>query len=274
MQLLRVLRAAAGDFQRHGCTSLAASLAFFALLSFFPMVFLLLYGVSFLVSHEHIGESFLLTFLQTFLPSLGDDLAEEVKRVAALEVVRWIVFLAFMWFGLLVFYEVEYCTNVVFETPRQRHPLISTLVAFALFGFAEALLIGSYVLTQIVSMAVHFAPRFAGIDLVALAAKHLIVGYVLPLGLVFAAMTCLYRYLPKFKAEWKHAAIGGLASGVLWEIANLVFGGYVRHLSIYGRMYGSLLEVVLFLLWVYYSAALFLYGAAIVHRLEKADRKR
>jgi len=29
------------------------------------------------------------------------------------------------------------------------------------------------------------------------------------------------------------------------------------------------LEVVLFLLWVYYSAALFLYGAAIVHRLEK-----
>jgi uncharacterized BrkB/YihY/UPF0761 family membrane protein len=36
----------------------------------------------------------------------------------------------------------------------------------------------------------------------------------------------------------------------------------------YDRMYGSLLVVVMFLLWVYYSASLFLYGAAVVHRLQ------
>jgi len=274
MAFLSVLRAAAADFQRHGSTSLAASLAFFALLSFFPIVFLLLYGVSFLVSQQNLGQEFLMNFLQAFLPSLGDDLAEEVKRVAALTIVRWIVFLAFVWFGLLVFYEVEYCTNVVFGTPRQRHPLVSTLFAFALFGFAEGLLILSYLLTEIVSMAVQFAPRFAGIDLVALAAKHLLIGYVFPLGLVFMAMTCLYRFLPKVKPSWTHAAIGGLVLGVLWEAAKHLFGGYVRHLSIYGRMYGSLLEVVLFLLWVYYSAALFLFGAAVVHRLEISGRKR
>ena len=51
MQLLRLLRNVAGSFQRHGCASLAASLAFYSLLSLFPLVFLLLYGVSFLVSH-------------------------------------------------------------------------------------------------------------------------------------------------------------------------------------------------------------------------------
>lgn len=269
MSLLRVLRGAAGDFQRHGCTSLAASLAFFALLSFFPIVFLLLYGVSFLVSHEHIGEEFLLSFLQAFLPSLGDDLATEVKRVAGLQAVRWIVFFAFVWFGLLVFYEVEYCANVVFESPRHRHPLVATMVALALFGLAEVLLIVSYLITQIVTVAVLFAPRFAGIDLMALAAKHLVVVYIVPLVLVFAAMTCLYRYLPKRRPAWRHAAIGGLGLAVLWELAKYLFSGYVLHLTIYGRMYGSLLEVVLFLLWIYYSAALFLFGAAVVHRLEK-----
>lgn len=272
MSFLRVLRGAAADFQRHGCTSLSASLAFFALLSFFPAVFLLLYGVSFVVSHERIGEEFLLGFLQGFLPSLSDDLALEVKRAAGQEIVLWVVFLAFVWFGALVFYEVEYVLNVVFETPRQRHPLVSTLVALALFGLAEILLILSYIVTQTLSVVASFAPRFAGIDLVALAAKHFLVAYVLPFSLVFAAMTCLYRFVPKQKPAWRYAAIGGLVLALLWEVAKHLFGGYVRHLSIYSRMYGSLLEVVLFLLWVYYSAALFLFGAALVNRLEQGRR--
>lgn len=269
MPFLRVLRGAAADFQRHGCTSLAASLAFFALLSFFPVVFLLLYGVSFVVSHDQIGEEFLMRFLDGFLPSLGDALAGEIKRVAGLEIVRWVVFLAFVWFGALVFYEVEYAANVVFETPRRRHPVVSTLVALALFGMAEVLLILSYLVTLTLSVIVRYAPQFAGMDLAAVAAKHFLVAYCLPFGLVFAAMTCLYRFVPKEAPAWRSAAIGGLVLALLWELAKHLFGGYVRHLSIYGRMYGSLIEVVLFLLWVYYSAALFLFGAAIVNRLEK-----
>ncbi len=269
MSFLRLFRGAAADFQRHGCTSLAAALAFFALLSFFPVVFLHLYGVSFVVSHEKIGEEFLMSFLQGFLPSLSDTLADEIKRVAGQEIVRWVVFLAFVWFGGLVFYEMEYAANVVFETSRQRHPLVSTLVALALFGLAEVLLILSYLVTQTLSVVVRFAPQFAGIDLVALAAQNFLVAYALPFAMVFAAMTCLYRFVPKRKPAWRHAATGGLVLALLWEIAKHLFGGYIRHLSIYGRMYGSLLEVVLFLLWVYYAAALFLFGAALVNLLQK-----
>jgi membrane protein len=271
MSFLRLLKDATLDFQRHGGTSLAASLAFFALLSFLPAVFLLLYGVSFLVSHERIGEEFLLTFLQSFLPSLGNLLADEIKRVAGADVVRWVVFLGFVWFGGLVFYEVDYATNVVFGTARQRNPFLSTLVALALFGFAEGLLVLSYLVTEILSVAIRFAPQFAGIDLVALAARHFLVEYALPFAMAFAAITCLYRFVPKKRPEWRHAAIGGMFLALLWEVAKHLFGSYVRHLSIYGRMYGSLLELVLFLLWVYYSAALFLFGAALVHRLGKKE---
>jgi len=45
-------------------------LAFFSLLSLFPLVFLLLYGLSFVVSHDVIGEQVLLSFLKGFIPSL------------------------------------------------------------------------------------------------------------------------------------------------------------------------------------------------------------
>ncbi|TAJ32244.1 MAG: YihY/virulence factor BrkB family protein [Nitrospirae bacterium] len=266
--LFRLLYGAAVDFRRHGCSSLAASLAFFALLSFFPIVFLLLYIIGFFVSQDRIGYDFLLNFLQGFLPTLGADLAAEVKRVAGEQIVRWVVFLAFVWFGMLVFHEVDYAINVVFESPRKRHPLISTAISIALLGLVEGLMILSYLVTQVLRLLVDYAPRIGGIDLVAIAAHKFLLSYVLPFALVLAAVTCLYRYLPTKRPAWREAAVGGVVLALLWEFAKHLFSTYVQHLSVYGRMYGSLLMVVLFLLWVYYSAALLLFGAGIVHRLQ------
>jgi len=167
-------------FLRHGCASLAASLAFFSLLSLFPLVFLLLYGISFLVSQDVIGEQFLLSFLKGFLPSLGERLAHELHRVSALENVRWIVFLSFFWFGGLVFYELDYALNVVFESTRRRHPLISTAISVALLGATGLLLIISYVATQTINLLTAYAPKLWGLDLVALTAHDFQLTYTLP----------------------------------------------------------------------------------------------
>ena len=62
------------------------------------------------------------------LPILGERLADELHRVSALDNMRWIVFLSFFWFGGLVFYELDYALNVVFECTRRRHPLIGSAV--------------------------------------------------------------------------------------------------------------------------------------------------
>lgn len=268
MAFLRLLRGAASDFRKHGCTSLAASLAFFTLLSFLPMIYLMLYLIGFVVSQDRIGYDFLLQFLQGFLPMLGPHLAEEIRRVATEQVVRWVVFLVFVWFGMLVFYEVDYAVNVVFGTHRKRSPLISTLASIALLGLVEIQMILSYAVTQILSLLVSFTPRFGGMDLLAAEGYRWLLAYVLPFLSVLASVTCLYRYLPARRPAWRDAAAGALVLALFWEIAKHLFGNYVQHLPVYGRMYGSLLAVVLFLLWVYYSAALLLYGAAVAHRLQ------
>ena len=83
MQLFRFLRDLVRSFLRHGCASLAASLAFFSLLSLFPLAFLLLYGLSFLVSQDVIGAQVLLSFLKGFLPSVGEHVVKELHRVSA-----------------------------------------------------------------------------------------------------------------------------------------------------------------------------------------------
>ncbi len=268
MGFFRVVIDAVSDFRRHGCMSLAASLAFFMLLSFFPLVFILLYLIGLFVSQDRIGYEFLLSFVKGFFPSLGVELAEEIRRVASEHVGRHVVLLTFAWFGLLVFYEVDYAVNVVFQTQRKRHPLLSVLVSVASFGLLELLLIISYLVTQILDSLVLHAPRIAGIDLVAVAAHRFLLSYVLPFVVVLIPVTLLYRFVPHRRPAWRHAAAGALLLTLLWEVAKHLFSRFVPSLSVYSRMYGSTLVVVLFLLWVYYSAAMLLFGAEIIHRLQ------
>jgi membrane protein len=232
------------------------------------LIFLLLYGISFVVSQERIGFEFLLNFLEGFLPTLGTQLAEEIRRLASEQVVQWVVFFTIAWFGLLVFYELDYTVNVVFEVPQQRHPLISVVVSIVLLSLMGLLLILSYVVTQVLGLLVQYAPRIADIDVMAVTAHRFLLAYLLPFFLVLIAVTCLYRYLPHSRPAWRYAIVGGLLLAVLWELAKHIFSSYVQDLTVYSRMYGSLIVVVLFLLWVYYSAALFLFGAAVVHRLQ------
>lgn len=272
MNVLRFLLETVNTFLRQGCPSLAAALAFFSLLSLFPLVFLLLYGISFLVSQDVIGEQFMLSFLKGFLPSLGERLAEELHRISSLKSVRWLVFLSFFWFGGLVFYELDYALNVVFESTQNRHPLISTAISIALLGSTGLLLFISYVATHAITFLTAYAPRLWGLDLVALAAHDFHLTYTLPFALAFLAVSLLYRLVPRRRPRWRDAMAGALTFGLLWVSTKVVFVSYGSYATVYARLYGSLLEVVLLLLWVYYSAGLLLFGGVIAYKLQQLGR--
>jgi membrane protein len=265
----RLLSDLTTSFLRHGCGSLAASLAFFSLLSLFPLSFMLLYGVSFIVSHDVIGGQVLLSFLKGFLPTVGERLAVEFQRIGELDTVRWLVFLSFAWFGTLVFYELDYALNVVFDSTWKRHPLVSTAIAVASQGAVGLLLILSYVATQTVNLVTAYAPHLWGLDLIALAAHDLFLTYTLPFIMAFLTVGALYRYVPRRRPQWREALIGSLTFSVLWVAAKLIFVTYNEYATVYTKLYGSLLEVILLLLWIYYSALLFLVGAELAHALQQ-----
>jgi len=267
MTFVRLLRGAVVDFWRNGSDSLAAALAFFSLLSFFPLIFLLFYSMGMILNRQEASEV-IIHLLRGFLPTLGPDLAEEIRRVGGIDSVRWVLVVTAMWFGMQVFFQVEYAVNVIFGTPRKRHPLLSTGFSAALLFLVGLLFFLSYLLTQVFGLMVIYAPSFARLDFAAVATYWFLLSYLLPFVMVLGAVTGLYRYLPQRRPRWRHAFIGGLVFSFLWEVAKHLFSDYVLTLALYSRMYGSLVVGVLFLLWIYYSAMLFLFGAALVHRLE------
>jgi membrane protein len=200
---------------------------------------------------------------------VGEHVVTELHRVSALETVRWAVFLTFVWFGTLVFYELDYALNVVFESTWRRHPLVSTGIAVASLAVTELVLLLSFGATQIVNFLTGYAPRLWGLDLLALAAHDLFLTYTLPFALAFLAVTALYRLVPRRRPHWREAMIGALTFSLLWIAAKLLFVTYSTYATVYTHLYGSLLEIILLLLWVYYSAALLLIGAEVAHRLQQ-----
>ena len=273
MPVFRVTKAllyAAADFFRAGYSRLAASIAFFFLLSFFPLVFLLLQLLSYFVGQDEARYEFVARLVHWFFPRVGiaeGSLVAEIRKISGAAAVRWAVILAFVWSAMQVFGELDYAINVVNGSSRKRNPLVGTFMSMGLLILIQLLLVAAYVVVQVLSVMISRAPQVAGMDLFAAAAGRFLFTRILPPALMFCGVTLLYRYVPRNHPSWRRALSGAFVFAPLWEGARYLFAEYVRTSVYYGLLIGSLLAGVLTLLWFYYSAALVLYGAAVVRRL-------
>jgi len=92
--------------------------------------------------------------------------------------------------------------------------------------------------------------------------------FVVPFFIMFVTVALLYILLPKKRVAFRHAFSGALFTAVFLEAAKHLFTLYVVNVFRLGTIYGPLSAFVIFLLWVFYSACIFLIGAEVVHNLE------
>ena len=81
-----------------------------------------------------------------------------------------------------------------------------------------------------------------------------------------------YRYVPRRRPRMWTALVGGLLAGILWEVAKQLFRLYIRKVGVYDQIYGPLGVLVAFVMFVYYSAIVFVFGAAYVASLDSRRR--
>lgn len=92
------------------------------------------------------------------------------------------------------------------------------------------------------------------------------------LGMGFAVLVfaLVYRSLPNRKVDLGAAFSGALVGALLWEAAKLVFGWFVASgLNRYGMIYGSLASVIVLVIWLYLTAFSLYFGAAFGAVIEK-----
>lgn len=90
----------------------------------------------------------------------------------------------------------------------------------------------------------------------------------LSLGLSTTMLYLAYRYVPRRRVRVGAALAGGILASLLWEVAKQLFGLYIRQVGIYDQIYGPLGVLVAFAMFVYYTAVVFVFGAAYVAALD------
>jgi membrane protein len=78
--------------------------------------------------------------------------------------------------------------------------------------------------------------------------------------LIFISVVGLiFYFVPNARVRFKDVWPGAVVTGMLWQLALMGFGWYVRDLSRFS-VHGSVAAVVVFLMWVYLSSVILLYG--------------
>lgn len=83
------------------------------------------------------------------------------------------------------------------------------------------------------------------------------------LGSSIAAFFLLYKVIPHRHVPWRHASFAAVVAALLFEGAKESFALYVRTVPTYGILYGAFAAVPIFLLWLYVSWLVVLFGAEL-----------
>jgi membrane protein len=86
-----------------------------------------------------------------------------------------------------------------------------------------------------------------------------------------AGFTLLYLVTPKAHVRLRPALAGGLVAGTAWELARQLYAAYASSVIHYNPVYGALGALPLFLIWVYLSWSLVLFGARLSYAVQHAQ---
>ena len=238
----------------------AASIAYYALLSLFPF-FLLAFALLGRAAADPKDRRAVLEFVLQYFPAQFDFITKQLDAFGTSAVSVGIAgTIALVWGALGVFGAISTAVNYAWGVEKQR-----SFWKHKLFSFVMLLVAGLILLTTlllITASQVVGASWFAGVlarfpGLVVLrgfAVRHATtLLFILVVGLV-------YYFVPNAKVRFRDVWIGALVTGLLWKGVLEAFSWYVRDMSRFTRVNGSIAAVVVFLVWVYMQAVILLYG--------------
>lgn len=258
-------------FRKHRCTHLAAAVAYRALFSVVPLAALLVAVFGWVLRLPDV-ERMVLERMMTRLP-LRENLVTDALRAVADSSGSLTVIgaLALVWAGSGLFGTLRDSLNVVWSAGEGRGMLKAKLVDVAALGGLAGLLALSIMATTGLH-ALHGAAGTFFEAWPALGVTWDLLAWMLPGVVTFAAFAFVYGYMPRdrrgVRAVWPGAAV----ATVLFEAAKHGFTVYSANFGRYEVLYGALGTVMLFMLWVFVSANILLFGAELAAALERARR--
>jgi membrane protein len=263
-----------------GLFGIAKGAAYSALLSFFPV---LTSAATILVqTGANYVQDNLAAFLAQILPPgtdvvVMDQFRYKGQRPIALLVVA---FALSLWAASSVIKSLIDGFNAAYRVPRNRSVLGHIgigimLVVFSgipLLGASSLILFGGAVEAAVLNL-LRVDPilnPFAG----SWELFSKVMRYVVALSATVSLTAILYYYGPYRKQRWSGVWPGAILATILWLLATLGFGWYVRNITNYNLLYGSVGTSIALLSWMYLLAAIALIGCEFNAEIERTHYRK
>jgi membrane protein len=264
-ELADLLRAAAVNWVRDYAQSMGAALAFYTMFSIAPLL-LIVVSVAGLVVGEEAARGEIYSQLDGMLGAQGSQAVQgllETARRPAGQLLPGIIGLVVLFVGATsVFAELQDALDRIWRAPARTggagrwRLLRARLLSFGMIlGIGFLLMVSLAFSAGLAALSRWWDPLFDGWTRVAHAID---VGISVLLSTLVFAM--IYKAMPRVRIDWKDVWIGAAFTAVLFVAGKFLIGAYIGRTGI-SSAFGAAASLVVVLLWVYYSAQIFLFGA-------------
>jgi membrane protein len=245
---------------------LAAGVAFYLLLSLFPLI---IAGVSIygLVADPTTVRDQLARLTQTLSPETAKLVGEQIKQVTAgaggaLGLATVVGILTALWSASAGMKALITGVNLAYDETETRK-------FFKLRGLALLFTLGAMVLMAVALATIAGYPPIA--DTLPLVLRWLvaILRFVVLAALLIAGLAVLYRQAPdRDQPRWSWVSWGSGIATLLWVLASIGFAIYATFFGNYNKTYGALAGVIILMFWLWLTALVILVGAELNTEME------
>ena len=247
------------DFLQDNGPSWAAAVAYYSLLSVFPLLLAVGSIAAFFVDPQWAVHQ-VSDHLGNFLPKGGDDIERIVRKtLSAGRGGGLFSILVLLWTGSLVFATLTKALNVAYDTAEKYGILKRTFVRLLMLltvGLLFLFALSAGLVIRVLWNVLSILP--VGREIV-----FALVVNAVPAVLLLAAFTLTYRLVPQRRPGWRAAGVGAAVATLLFLAAKPLFLGYVQTLARYNVIYGSLAGIIIVVLWAWIVAMITLFGGQI-----------
>ena len=242
---------------------LAASIAYYAILSLFPLAISLVSLFSFVLEADTV-EAEVQRFFHTYLPGSQGILEANVDAVQNIRgVLGLLSLLGLVWSGSLLFGAITRTVNRAWDIEQDRPFSIDKprqiLMALCVAPFFLLSLILTSGLQFIAGEEIPVLGRLAFLEHNGINA----LARPVPFLFTFVIFLFIYKFVPMTRTYWRYIWPGALVAALLFEAAKSFFIFYLEHYAVYERIYGTLASVIALLAWAYVSGFIVVIGAEI-----------
>jgi len=274
LTLLAIWRGVVGVYNSNDLT-FASSIAYYSLLSLFPF-FLLAFSIVGSVTSDPADQAKVFNFVLRYFPRQFEFVTTQMTSMQQAKVQLGVAgSLLMIWAAMGVFGAITSAVNHAWGVDKQPSYLKHKLIAFTMLCTAGLLLLVGLLLVSAVNVAearwftvvAVSTPKFVAVMHHFLIRWASTIVFILVVGLVF-------YFVPNAQVRFRDVWVGAVVTGLLWRGALFAFGWYVRDMSRFSHVHGSIAAVVVFLVWIYTSAILLLYGVEVTAANARLRRHR